>query len=604
MKRVLRLPNLLRLTLVFLIAIVFQNCSEQKIKESTDETLNITEYLRANSDYSMFLEILDITNYASFMNTYGTYTLFLPTNDAVQQYLKDVGASSIAEVPLLDLQNLVKLHIIDKKINSTSFTDGKIAIPSLYGQYLLTGAANVGGASSITINKSSRIVTSNVELGNGVVHIIDKVLRVADKTLAQTIEADANLSLFTEVLKATGWYDKLNKPLTKVTVGENSVLTGYLTVLAQSNAVFEEANLGTLEKIKARYSKPVGNASVADPTNPADSLNLFVQYRLIPQLNYLSDFAITPVFTTVAPLEVISSKLKGQNILLNEDVFNGVLEEGVGVVRAISDITCSNGVLHYVGGNFSIKKRLPMPVYFDLCDQPEMVDNVVNYRKTGGVSFGFVKGALSQVTWTGSSSYLMDWNNYGTAYNGDLFRVFRFRVGSGGLNDIEFNTPVIIKGRYKIWVSYCQNPRASVDTKVFFNGVQASRLVNGRELPNDPANTSTGLGDRVLESQGYKRYMFPHNQSSRLYSRLAGIVEVETTGRHKIKLVTTSCSGCGGGDADRFDMIEFRPVEMDQVWPKFKAGFKTGEKDDIDLNGDGLIQRSEATKGDNSNNGY
>lgn len=604
MKRLLRLPSLLRLTLVFFIAIVFQNCSEQKIKETTDETLNITEYLRANPDYSMFLEILDLTNYASFMNTYGTYTLFIPTNDAVQAYLNDIGAGSLSEVPMIDLENLAKLHIIDQKINTNSFTDGKIKTPSLQGQYLLTGAANVDGASYTTVNKTAKMIDSNIELGNGVVHVIDKVLRVADKTLAERIETDPNLSLFTEVLKLTGWYDKLNKPLTTITVGGNELKVGHLTVLAQTNDVFEEAGLGTLEALKAKYSKPVGEATVADPTNPADSLNLFVQYRIVPNLNYLSDFATTPVFVTVAPLEVISSKLKGQDILLNEDVFNGVLEEGVGMIRSLSDETCSNGVLHYVDGNFAIKKRLPMPVYFDLCDQPEMANNVANYRKVGGVSFGFKKGELSDVIWTGSSSYLMDWNPYGTAYNGDLFRIFRFRVGSGGLNDIEFTTPVIIKGRYKIWVSYCQNPRASTDTKVFFNGVQTSRLINGREMPNDPAHLTNGVGDKVLESQGYKRYMFPHVQSSRLYSRLAGIVEVETTGRHKIKLVTTNCSGCGGNDADRFDMIEFRPVEMDQIWPKFKAGFKTGEPGGNDLNGDGLIQRSEATNGDNSNSGY
>lgn len=558
MKRLLRLPSLLRLTLVLLIAIVFQNCSDQIIKESTDETLNITEYIKANPDYSMFLEILNITNYASFMNTYGTYTLFLPTNEAVQQYLVDIGANSLTEVPLVDLQNLAKLHIIDKKISTTSFTDGKIVTPSMYGQFLLTGATNVGGVSFTTVNKTSKIVSSNIELGNGVVHVVDKVLRVADKTLAERIESDPALSLFTEVLKATGWYDKLDQS------AANS--SSLLTVLSQTNDVFEAAGLGTLVKMKQRYSH------LNDPMDPKDSLNLYVQYRIIPTLNYLSDFATTPVFVTKAPLEVISSKLKGQEILLNEDVFNGVFEKGVGMIRVKSDETCSNGVLHYVDENFSIKKRLPSPVYFDLCNQSEMAANVANYRKSGGSSFGFAKGTLSEVIWTGNNNYTMDWTPNGGAVNGDLFRVFRFRVGSGGLNDVEFTTPVIIKGRYKIWVSYCQNSRASATTKVFFNGVQTSRILNGRESPNDPNNVSSGVGDRVLESQGYKRYIFPHVQSDRLYSRLVGIVEVETTGRHKIMLTTDNCSGCGGNDADRWDLIEFRPVEMDQVWPKFRKG--------------------------------
>jgi len=568
MKRLLRLPSLLRLTLLFLIALVFQNCSDPKIKESTDETLNITQYLRENPDYSMFLEILDLTNYASFMNTYGTYTLFLPTNEAVQQYLKDVGATSLSQIPLVDLQNIVKLHILDKKVSTTLFNDGKISTPSLYGQYLITGAANVDGVSNITVNKTSRIVASNVELGNGVVHIIDKVLRVADKTLAQTIEADPNLSLFTEVLKVTGWYEKLNQP---ITFDENNI-GSYLTVLAQSNAVFEAANLGTLEKIKARYSKPVDATHPADPTKPSDSLNLYVQYRIIPSLSYLADFVTTPVFVTKAPLEVISSKLVKQDILLNEDVFNGVLEKGVGIVRNNSDVTCSNGVLHYVGGNFNIKKRLPMPVYFDVCNQPEFAANVANYRKTGGVTFGLPPGSFKDITWTGSKTYTLDWNSYSQAVNGDLIRATRFRTGSGGLNDIEYTTPVIIKGRYKIWISYRAHANGSANTKIFFNNEQTSRILNMKEFPNDAFNTTTGVGDRVLESQGYKRYIFPFVRVDALYSRLVGIVEVPTTGRHKIKFVTDAGSSSGSADADRIDLIEFRPVEMDQIWPKFRKG--------------------------------
>ena len=109
MKRILRLPSLLRLIVLFLIALVFQNCSEQKIKESTDETLNITEYLRANPNYSMFLEMLDITNYASFMNTYGTYTLFVPTNEAVKEFLDNEGVSSFLYVPAFASQPIHSL---------------------------------------------------------------------------------------------------------------------------------------------------------------------------------------------------------------------------------------------------------------------------------------------------------------------------------------------------------------------------------------------------------------------------------------------------------------------------------------------------------------
>jgi len=593
--KLLQLPSLSRLILAFMIALIFQNCSEEQIKENTDVTPNITGYLIENPDYSMFLEILQITNYAAFMNTYGTYTLFLPTNEAVKQYLKDVGAASLKDVPLVDLQNIAKLHILDQKINTSAFTDGKITTPSLYGQYLITGVANVDKVSSITVNKTSRIVASNVKVGNGVIHVIDKVLRVADKTLAQTIEADPKLSLFTEVLKATGWYEKLNQPLTY----DTNKVASYLTVLAQTNEVFDNTTwktpngsiikLNTLDNLKLRYSH------LNDPKNAADSLNLYVQYRVLPQLSYLADFAITPVFATKAPSEVIASKLENNDIYLNRDVFNGVFENGVAVIREPSDLTASNGVLHYVNENFFIKKRSAMPVYFDLCDQQEMAANVANYRKSSGISFGLGNGSLSEVTWVGQGT--LSWNNYNGAVNGDLLNIFRFRYSLNGNNNIEFKTPVIIKGRYKIWVSYRTGDRASSATKVFFDGEQTSRLINQREYPNDPSVPLTAVPDRVYESQGYKRYIFPFDKADNVVSRLVGIVEVTTTGRHLIKFSTEVPNGGSGVDADRFDMVEFRPVDMDQIWPKFRRGVPVAGKSN-------LVTRAEASKGDNSNSGY
>ncbi|MFA9190410.1 fasciclin domain-containing protein [Flavobacterium sp. FZUC8N2.13] len=574
MEKLSRLPRLLSVFFFFIAFLLLQSCTELKFKETTDETQNVTEFLRDNEEYSLFLEMLDITNYASYMNTYGTFTVFIPTNEAINNYLKDLGFTSLTQVPIEDLKKVVKLHIMDTKYTTASFTDGKLFNPTLLGQFIITGNTVVNDESFRTLNKEAKILISNLELGNAVVHITDKVLSVADKTLAQTIEENPELSLFTEVLKATGWFEKLNQPLTFDANKEGS----FLTVLVQSNEVYnntqwtnpkteEKLTLNTLENLKIRYSH------LGDPTNAADSLNLYVQYHVIPKLNYLADFAITPVFETKAPAEVISSKLIGGKIFLNRDIFNGVLEPGFSVDRPTSDLTCSNGVLHSVDANFTIIKRLPLPVYFDLCDQPEFANNTANYRKPGGVKFGLRPGSFKDVTWwVGSgTTYTLDWAYSPTAVNGDDLRPFRFRLGTG-INDLEFTTPVIIKGRYKIWVSYRQNDRANANLRVFFNNKITSRVLNMRERPNNPFDTQAGIPDNVLETQGYKRYIFPHVQNDLQYSRLVGIVEVETTGRQKIKFVSDQGSGSGANDADRFDIVEFRPVEMDQIWPKFRKG--------------------------------
>lgn len=557
MKRYSALPKLMRLTLVVFLTLAFLNCTSEKINERTDETVNITDFLRQNDEYSMFLEMLEITNYSSFMNTYGTYTLFLPTNTAVKQYLTDIGAASVKDVPLADLQDLVKLHILDQEVATTSFTDGKIATPSQQGQFIITGAANIGGASSITVNKTARITSSNVKVGNGVIHVIDKVLRVANKTLAKTLEENESFSLFTEALKATGWYEKLNQPLTATTVDGKTTLSGHLTVLTETNEVFKAAGINNLEDLKTKYSH------LNDPLNPEDSLNLFVSYRILPKLQYLADLAVSPSLETKAPLEVISVKLAMGNILLNEETFNGVLEKGIPVNRAASDVTSSNGVVHAVDQNFFIKKRNPAPVYFDLGDQPEFRKLSAIFRKPGNF-VTLAKSVFSEVTWDGTDALTYVCAAKGSssyqdrAWKGDIIEIFRFR--NNNTQNIAFKTPVIIKGKYKVWVSYRWKSTKNPTVRAYFNGIALPRLINFQE------QGVNNIDERVLESQGYKSHISPF--TNRFNTRLCGVIDVQTTGRHTITFESLS----NPGDTAWMDTVEFRPVDMDQLYPRFQSG--------------------------------
>lgn len=555
MKRYLTNNRLIRITFVVFLTIAFLNCTSEKFKESTDETVNITDYIKQNNDYSLFLEMLELTNYASFMNTYGTYTLFLPNNDAINKYLSDVGVTSLKDVPLKDLQDIVKLHILDSKVNTTSFTDGKIITPSEYGQFLITGAANSNGVTSITVNRSANIIASNVEVGNGVIHVIDKVLRVANKTLAQTIEADPNLTIFTQALKATGWYDKLNQP-----VADTKKIESYLSVLAQTDDVFISAGINNLADLKLKYSH------LNNPLDVKDSLNLFVSYRIIPKLQYLADLAITQAVETKAPLEVISVKLNKDTLLLNQEIFNGVLEKGIVMKRIKSDVTASNGVLHSVNKNFFIKKRLPAPVYFDVADQPEFRKLTSIFRKHLGLTASLLQSQISDITWVGANAITYLDGKAGTStgggWHGDLLEIFRFRTGY--IQDVVFKTPVIIKGKYKVWVNYRAQGSKVPLVKVYFNDVALPRLVNFLEYPTA---TVTVQDERVIESLGYKHCMSPHDTN--INSRLVGVIDVPTTGRHSIKFESLTT---GTGAQTWIDVVEFRPIEMDQIFPKLQKG--------------------------------
>jgi uncharacterized surface protein with fasciclin (FAS1) repeats len=562
MRQKSKLLGILRISLMLgILGIILYSCTEQKYKEETDTTVNILGYLEQNPEqFSEFLRILEITDNDVFIGTYGTYTFFAPTNEAVAQYLQENGYSSVEDVPVAELEDLVRLHLIDEIVLTINFTDGKIQTPTMLGQYLTTGAISENGATNITVNKTSKITEGNIEVGNGIIHVVDRVLDKAVKTLTETIAADENLTLFNEAIKATGWDEKLDQP---VTYDEDSI-PSYVSVFAQTDMVFQEAGINSLADLKDKYSH------TGDPTDPEDSLNLFVAYRVLPGLKYTADLVTTPAHITKAPNEIISVKMNRDTILLNEQTFQGVFEKGVAVDRDNSDITAVNGVLHKVKEHFDIILRFPTPVYFDVADQPEFRRLATVFRRPGNFQ-SFSPGELEDIQWGGGLPITYSAHAAGTreaqAYYGDWLEILRLRTGSSSW--IEFKTPVIVKGQYKVWITFRTNGRASVK-QAYFNDKPLANLVDFREYRD------TQAPPRVLESQGYKQSLA--GDSWIFNSRFLGIINVESTGRHIFRLEALT----GAGGPSWIDVIEFRPVEMDQLWPKLGGDGELVYEEDLE----------------------
>lgn len=66
----------------------------------------------AEEDLSQFAECLQITGYDSLLDKSGSFTIFAPTNDAVESYLANNQFSSVSDIPKSQLEKLVKFHII------------------------------------------------------------------------------------------------------------------------------------------------------------------------------------------------------------------------------------------------------------------------------------------------------------------------------------------------------------------------------------------------------------------------------------------------------------------------------------------------------------
>jgi len=133
------------LTMVLLFTgmiMIMSSCRKERYTQTTTDDVNIAGYLKKHPDqFSLMEQIIKRAGAAGYLNAYGNYTFFIPTNDAVSSWLKSLGKSSVEDVSIDDLKNLVRFHLLADTISTGKFTDGKLAQITFYGQYLQTGIA-------------------------------------------------------------------------------------------------------------------------------------------------------------------------------------------------------------------------------------------------------------------------------------------------------------------------------------------------------------------------------------------------------------------------------------------------------------------------------
>ncbi|RYE35779.1 MAG: fasciclin domain-containing protein [Sphingobacteriaceae bacterium] len=554
------------LILCIIVTVFIGGCKKEKYPILTSSVLNITQYLESKPDqFSLFKQILDKSGYSGFLGAYGAYTLFAPTDDGVKTYLKTVSKTSVDQLDANTCKDLVKIHLIQDTLTTSQFTDGKLPSITMYGQYLTTGAANVGGTTKVTVNRQAKVtvnrqanlVQGNVKAGNGIVHVIDNMLTPATLTLAQMIEQNPKYSIYTQALKQTGFYDTLNVAANSSTNASRK----FFTVFAETDSTFNAAGISSYAALQRRYS------ATGNPKNPADSLYLFMAYHTVPDIKYLADVITTPSITTLAPQEVITTSLASQTIVLNETTFNNIFEPGVSVNRGYSDLTATNGVLHAANTNFTIKKRSPTAVYFDVADQPEIRKMTSVFRKFGKfVNLSY--GQLADVTWDYTAAqitYTCTANTDANPYVYYDLLSFGLRFGASNVvNWIEFKTPLLVKGQYKVWICFRRGVHGQF-SQVSMDGNPLSRIIDLTAYY--PSLTDP---DGVVESQGFKKYTGTANTTQ--MAELAGTVNITSTDRHTIRLqcikANTNSSNAGATGVS-LDMIQFIPLNQDQQYPRF-----------------------------------
>ncbi len=323
-----------KLTL-FLVALgmitIFTSCSDDDDPVLPPDPSSLSE-TASEAGLTTLLSAVEAAGLTSTLESASSITVFAPTNDAFATLLSALNVADldalIAALGASRVSDILQYHVVATTAFSTDLTDGQV-LTTLAGQEL---TVNING-DAVTISDVSgntyNVGTADVEISNGVVHVIDGVL-LSTPTVAD-VAFQNGLTVLLEALELTG--------LTQTLLDQSS-----MTVFAPTNEAFI-ALLGV-----------VGQENLSDI--PTDVIARLLQYHVISGSTLASTDLSDGATATTLLQEDVTVSIDGSAVSINTS----------NVTTA--DVTILNGVVHVIDAVLvpelegSIVNTVVEPAYF------------------------------------------------------------------------------------------------------------------------------------------------------------------------------------------------------------------------------------------------
>lgn len=233
---------------------VFVSCDNDD-DEMMQPTPNIVEFAQDDPNFSILVDAVVKAGLDGVLSSDGPFTLFAPTNDAFQAFLDAAGTGSVENTPVDVLTAVLTNHVIAAEFGSGDLVNGYVNTLSAtsFGSDVYTDLY-INVDNGVTINGDVNVTTADVDVSNGVIHVIDQVIDIP--TVVTFATADPNFSTLVAALTTSG----LTTDFVSVLSGD-----GPFTVFAPTNTAFQ----ALLD------SNPDWNGLSDIPTNVLESVLLY-----------------------------------------------------------------------------------------------------------------------------------------------------------------------------------------------------------------------------------------------------------------------------------------------------------------------------------------
>lgn len=345
---------------LFVAAAMLAACQDDLDNETftiSDEVPAAT-WLSTNDSTTLWVELLKYTDLYNTINLDGTYTLFVPTDSAMQKYLKKNDYATVEDFVFSDSSyaaTLVKYATIaGRSYTSLDFNNNVLPDTTATGDRLTVTFDDSG---NYWVNDDASIERLDIEVTNGEIFLIDAVLEPVVDNLYDYISNNAEYSIFKTLLDTTG-----------VSRLADSRGRSSYTLFLVPNSEFSDANVNDMSELAAYLG--AGN-NPADWKKKDNAMYRFAAYHFLSTIRSTKDLATSTslILESAAEAAFLEFIEESGVAYINYDTIDG----GVQIKKDKGNITCKNGIIHVVDGLLEIKMPSLLPtVKFDLTDNEKL----------------------------------------------------------------------------------------------------------------------------------------------------------------------------------------------------------------------------------------
>lgn len=358
---------------IFYVLLIFSvGCNDKLsdyvgVNKDVDQR-TITEYLNSKSEYSEFLKLVKEVGLEEKFDGSVVYTLYLPTNEAMQQVPSDVLESDEK-----------KTAFVNHHFTLGRKRDKQEHFKMLSNKYLVLDKVSEGDVEILKIG-DSKIITSGNFLKNGVVYGIDKIL-VPTPSVWEYIETVASKNnhinfinsitrdLFDEEISEQIGYNEHGLPIyDSIFVATNEINARIADLAAEDSTYTIIIVDDTAYDLEVQKFNPYFRVEMTDRNQDPTDLDLEVA-----QIEIMRDY----IFDTNYSVDELPDEMYS---------INGV-KVTIDKANIISTFNASNGTIYTLSScPIEYEEKFPVVII-----EGEQIDKFFGYGKDGNSAQGYLR---------------------------------------------------------------------------------------------------------------------------------------------------------------------------------------------------------------------